>query len=131
MACAEADQGRASLEKQFDGLKLEVHRMNHLLERETMVNPTGKLGIIGVETASATLPVGATIVGPDGRRVDLTTRDHESGSVHTPTHDPTNGTSQTRSLPSSSAFVIEPRHAVPHGSGVEASRASQGRLPKL
>jgi hypothetical protein len=57
MACAEADQGRRLLEKQFDGLKLEVHRMNHLLERETMANPMGKPGIIGVETASATLPV--------------------------------------------------------------------------
>jgi hypothetical protein len=36
MARVESEQGRAALLKQFDGLRLEVHHMNRLLERDTM-----------------------------------------------------------------------------------------------
>jgi hypothetical protein len=44
MARTKAEQGCVEFEKQFDGLKLEVHRMNHLLERESMVKPYGQAG---------------------------------------------------------------------------------------
>jgi hypothetical protein len=94
-------------------------------------NPTGKPGIIGTKTASTTLPVGAAIISLDGRHVDLNTRDHEVGSVHTPTHDLAKGTSQARSVPSSSTFLIDSRRVPPHGLGVDALRVSQGHLPKL
>jgi hypothetical protein len=52
--------------------------MNHLFERESMVNPTSKPGITGTETTFATLYVGVTAVDPDEHCVDLHTRDHES-----------------------------------------------------
>jgi hypothetical protein len=38
MARSKSKQGRAHLEKQFDGLKLKVHHMNRLLECETLAN---------------------------------------------------------------------------------------------
>jgi hypothetical protein len=38
MSCVEADADRAKLGKQFDGLRLEVHRINWFMERETLEN---------------------------------------------------------------------------------------------
>jgi hypothetical protein len=46
MECAESEQSRSTLEKQFDGLTLKVHRMKRVLERDNMANSQGKSDII-------------------------------------------------------------------------------------
>lgn len=38
--------GHVEMEKQFDGLKLEVHRINRFVEHENLVNPQSKPGIL-------------------------------------------------------------------------------------
>jgi hypothetical protein len=45
MAHTEAEASRAMLEKQFDDLCLEVHHVNHFMERETMQHAHGGQGI--------------------------------------------------------------------------------------
>jgi hypothetical protein len=45
MARVEVEQGHTALEKQFDGLRLEVHRMNRLLEHDNLANQQDKPGI--------------------------------------------------------------------------------------
>jgi hypothetical protein len=80
MARSKSKQGHAHPEKQFDRLKLEVHRMNHLLERETLANPHDKSGIItGSESAFASPSSDALAVSPDGHRVDSQPQDNEVG----------------------------------------------------
>jgi hypothetical protein len=39
MACIDAETGHADMAKQVDGLKLEVNRINHFLECESLANP--------------------------------------------------------------------------------------------
>jgi hypothetical protein len=38
MARTEVEMGRADLEKQFDGLRLELGRLNRFMERESLAN---------------------------------------------------------------------------------------------
>jgi hypothetical protein len=47
IACAEVDADRAALEKPFDGLQLDVHRINHSMERDTLEHGQRGLGIFG------------------------------------------------------------------------------------
>jgi hypothetical protein len=80
--------GRVDLEKQFDGLRLEVGRLNCFMEHETMVNPQVKKGIFVDPSLSAAAG------GSDNRRVDLFNRDHEYGSNFANSRIPGTGTSQ-------------------------------------
>jgi hypothetical protein len=47
MARTEAEASHSTLEKQFDDMRLEVHRANHFMERETMQHACGGHNIIG------------------------------------------------------------------------------------
>jgi hypothetical protein len=62
--------GQADLEKQFEGLKLEVNCLNHFMERENMVNPQWKPGFFTtIESPSGNLVHGVEAAGPEGHRV--------------------------------------------------------------
>jgi hypothetical protein len=90
--------------------------MNRLLERESMANPKGKLGIIRTsEMAFASPPLSATIVGPNGHHIDPHLWEHETGSVNTPTHVLTNGMSTARSHPCGADSSLEFCPSSPHG----------------
>jgi hypothetical protein len=45
MSHTEAESGRAELEKQFDGLWLEVGHLNSFIEGQSLTSQQGKLGI--------------------------------------------------------------------------------------
>jgi hypothetical protein len=72
MARFEVEQGQEELGKQFDGLKLEVNRLNRFLERENMSNPQDKPRIFGVvEVGASSSATGvAQAAGRDQRDPD-------------------------------------------------------------
>jgi hypothetical protein len=106
MACTESETGRAAIEKQFDGLKLEVHRINHFLEKESMVNHQDKQGILG--TTESGRKLGSTSGNPCI---------HAQGTPNAGPH-------------GANGFLDVGR---PHqfGGSVDSARASQGHLLKL
>jgi hypothetical protein len=111
MAHAEADQGRLVMKKQFNDLKLEVHRMNRLLDHGNMVNSQGTLGLIhSVETTSSA----AATTGPDGQRSASHTREHESRMVN-PAHVPTNGITHTTIPLRAADSSLDSHRGVSHG----------------
>jgi hypothetical protein len=132
MFCTEMESERVELEKRFCGLKLEVSRINHFLERESMEHAHAKPGILTInESASARQPSSLTTDSPEGHHVKHNHRDREFGSMHTHTHIPINGTSQSKpQFPS-----IESSHERPSGRELgmcgDSSRDGQGWLPKL
>jgi hypothetical protein len=81
MACVEADTERAYLDKHFSGLKLQVGRLNHFIERETM----------------ARLLPSTPANGPDGHHVESPPRNRELGFAHS--HIPANGMTYPKSHP--------------------------------
>jgi hypothetical protein len=94
MARTEANQGRSVMEKQFDDLKLEVHRMNRLLERDNMVNSQGTPGLIhNMKTSSPR----STVTSPDGHSSTSHSWEHESRMGNS-AHVPANGMSQPKIL---------------------------------
>jgi hypothetical protein len=46
MSRIELESNHTDMEKQFDGPKLEVHRINRFLERENLANEQGRSGIL-------------------------------------------------------------------------------------
>jgi hypothetical protein len=107
--------GRAALEKQVDGLKLEVHRVNRFFDRETMAHPQDKPDIFpNVESS------GAAVGGIDAHR-STNGGDCEHGSMFTYTADHWGGTSQ----PNSTCY------APLSGQRAESIHVGQGRFPKL
>jgi hypothetical protein len=95
MARTESESGRADMEKRFEGLKLEVHRLNHSVESESLANNHDKSGIFVAESAPPSSTTGAAVDGPDGHRVEHSSRDHEFGSAHAHPHVPANGMTQS------------------------------------
>jgi hypothetical protein len=95
MARTESKSDCAKIEKQVEGLKLEVHRVGCFLERENLGDAQGRPGIFGtVESAPPPPPPYASDAdGPMGHRVQHQPRDLELGSVSTHTQVPVNGTS--------------------------------------
>jgi hypothetical protein len=78
MAQTEAETGRVEMEKQFDGLKLEVHRINRFLEHENLVNPQSKMGIFSsAEPTSISLSSSAVVGGSHGHCINPPHQDHE------------------------------------------------------
>jgi hypothetical protein len=127
MALAEVDQGRSTMEKQSDDLKLEVHCMNHLLERDNMVNSQGTPGLIhNMETTSPAV----TATGPDRHRSASHTREHESRMVN-PAHVPANGMSHTTIPLRAADSSLDSCRGMSHGAQFDGGRAGQGCLPKL
>jgi hypothetical protein len=127
MAHAEADQGRLVMENQFNDLKLEVHRMNRLLDHGNMVNSQGTLGLIhSMETTSSAVAT----TGLDGQRSASHTRERESRMVN-PAHVPTNGITHTTIPPRAADSSLDSHRGVSHGAQFDGGHAGQGRLPKL
>jgi hypothetical protein len=126
MARAELESGRADMEKSFEGLKLEVHRLNRSVECESPANNHGKPRIFVAELVSPSSPTGAAADGPDGHHVEHSSRDHEFGSAHAHPHVPANATTQSRPPPRALDLSLDsgrPRQF--------ASSAESSRLPKL
>jgi hypothetical protein len=92
MACAEANVEHADLDKHFSDLKLEVTRLNWFMERETMVTPQAKTGILNTNESASTRPPLTNIAdGPEGYRSDIHARDHDFASGFIQTHILANG----------------------------------------
>jgi hypothetical protein len=107
MARSEVEQGHAAMEKQFDGLRLEVHRMNRFFERENMAGQQDKPSIISKAEAAGGTPLPAA-------SADISDR----------------GMFQTRSINSDVEWELR-RATRDNSCRAESSRMSQGRLPKL
>jgi hypothetical protein len=68
IACSEVETGQAKMEKWFDGLMLEVHRINCFLKRENFENPQGKPGIFDNKDSSCSSRLARD--EPDGQHAD-------------------------------------------------------------
>jgi hypothetical protein len=79
MAHSESETSRADVNKRFEGLKLEVHRINRLLEHENFENPQGKLRFFG--SREPTQPVGAVVANPKGDHADTCHQGFELGTT--------------------------------------------------
>jgi hypothetical protein len=118
MSRTEAELGRAELEKQFDGLRLEVGRLNCFMERESMLSQQGKPGIFSTnEAASSPFQAGGDSGEAWPRRADLLPQPAA----------PRGGASQPRSR---DGFDFVPELARERHMG-DSLRANQGRLPKI
>jgi hypothetical protein len=111
MARAEVEQGHTALEKQFDGLRLEVHRMNRLLEHDNLANQQDKPGIFSTSAYGS----GAKMPGVELEVPQML----GSGASH--------GKSTSQGL----AGDGELHQSVSTGFHSESSQAGQGRLPKM
>jgi hypothetical protein len=130
MARTEADVERVEMDRQLEGLKLEVGRINRFLECETMANNHTKLGIFSTTESALAPPPSSTIAdGPDRHRVAHHHRDCESGSLNTHPHIPVNGTIQTN--PPVLERLPELGPTASHATHVDSMHVSQGRLPKI
>jgi hypothetical protein len=132
MARAKAEQGRAPLKKQFDGLKLKVHRMNRFLERDNLVNQQEKQGIFTSKDGSFTnQSMGDVAGGLKSRRADATQHQQGRGGVPSQTTTCAASTSNTNFCPRGVETAVDLRHPSLHESRSESGRGCQGRLPKL
>jgi hypothetical protein len=119
MARSEAETDCINTDKRIDDLKLEVHCINRLLERETLDNNHTKPGIFGPKELAHGAPhVGSTADGPKGHCSAHMFWDYEIGSQ---SHNPANGTPYPRF----------PSRDVESHSYVDAVRASHGWLLKV
>jgi hypothetical protein len=119
MAHSEAEIGHVEIEKRVDNLKLEVHRINRLLEHETLDSNHNKAGIFGPkELAHGGPHARSTVDGPEGHRCAHLNWDYEIGPQ---SHILANGTTHSRA----------PFRDVDSHSYGDAVRASHGRLLKL
>jgi hypothetical protein len=88
--CSEAESGRVDIEKRVDDLKLEVHRINCLLKRETLDSNHNKSSIFEPkESAHDTPHARSAADGPNGHLSAHLNPDYEIGSQ---SHISTNGT---------------------------------------
>jgi hypothetical protein len=88
MARAELEQGHGALEKQFDGLRLEVHRMNCLLECDTMTQHQDKPDILSnPEIPIDNHPAGGPMLVPNPHRAEASSSHGMAPSTHTPAAD--------------------------------------------
>jgi hypothetical protein len=117
MARSKSEQGHVALEKQFDGLRLEVGRMIHLLEHENLIHSQSKPRIF----SAGELP---TLPGSMGATVDRSKRSREEVSPNGMSHHPL---PQSRGLEQ----LSESHHARGVDSYGDVVRASHAQLPKL
>jgi hypothetical protein len=129
MVRTESKSRHMDMEKHVDSLKLEVHRLNRFLERETMANPQDKPSIFTTVESARPSTSHVAADGPDGCRVDNFPRDCEFGSASTHTHVLDNGTLLAKSHVVDSALDHVRSHQF--CDLVKSSRASQVQLPKL
>jgi hypothetical protein len=66
MACSKLEQSREALEKQFDGLKLEVNRANRFFEREKVENQQTVVRIFTILESSQFIPRARVVVESGG-----------------------------------------------------------------
>jgi hypothetical protein len=123
MARTEAESSHVTLEKEFDGLKLEVNRLNGFLERENLEHSAGRPGIILSSVGDAN--------GQGRHRGDVRSRDSKVGLMHPPPQIQTNNMNHESSLPHMVDLSQDLLRAHSRSIYADAVRVSQGRLPKL
>jgi hypothetical protein len=125
MARTKVEMGRADLEKQFDGLHLELGRLNQFMERESLVNRQERSGIF------VDPPAGAAVGGADTSHADTSNRDREYGSSLPNSRIPGSGMSNPGIPHCHPEYSSEQSRGRPNQSIAESVRASQGKLPKI
>lgn len=128
MGQAELEAGRASIEKKYDDVKLEVNRINRFLEREFMVESHGKPGILQARgPITERTPAGFSFDGGRGAREDDKFRTPGYGSHF---HTQVSGHGMNNDPP--------PRHVqfasecdTSRGIFGDGTRTAHGRLPKV
>jgi hypothetical protein len=116
----ELDSGRAEIERQFDGLKLEVHRMNRLLEHENLERAQGKPQIFSTNGSTFGVSSSATAEGAGAPAIDLL--------LPRPDQDTSHHASVTREEVRSGDSQLARSNASTY---YESVRATQGRLLKI
>jgi hypothetical protein len=119
MARAEADAERATMDKQFGDLCLEVNRLNCFIEREAMEHQQGKPGIFTSTDLDSVAETG------EAHQVASSYKGLESSSA------PTSGMFPRQPSPRVVDVSRVLNSVCPSGAVMESVRASQGRLTKL